>query len=105
MSHKKEELVHILDHMNIQVDNPVSLLDQDTSRHFLHSNNPAHKYKVNGQDKGVCASKMVSHSSSTLQLFIKATRLEQIQRDYDRAEEDQKLMQRSIERNEAVSIP
>lgn len=52
VSHKKEELVHILDHMNIQVDNPVSLLDQDTSRHFLHSNNPAHKYKVNGRDKG-----------------------------------------------------
>ena len=46
MSTKKEDLVHILDHWNIQVDNPVSLLDQDTSRHFLHSNNPAHKYKV-----------------------------------------------------------
>ena len=46
VSHKKEDLVVILDHWNIQVDNPVSLLDQDTSRHFLHSNNPGHKYKV-----------------------------------------------------------
>lgn len=46
VSHKKEDLVHLLDHWNIQVDNPVSLLDQDTSRHFLHSNNPSHKYKV-----------------------------------------------------------
>ena len=46
MSTKKEDLVNVLDHWNIQVDNPVSLLDQDTSRHFLHSNNPTHKYKV-----------------------------------------------------------
>ena len=46
MSTKKEDLVHMLDHWNIQVDNPVSLLDQDTSRNFLHSNNPSHKYKV-----------------------------------------------------------
>lgn len=46
VSTKKEDLVNILDHWNIQVDNPVSLLDQDTSRHFLHSNNPTHKYKV-----------------------------------------------------------
>ena len=46
VSTKREDLVLILDHMNIQVDNPVSLLNQDTSRNFLHSNNPAHKYKV-----------------------------------------------------------
>jgi recombinational DNA repair ATPase RecF len=81
VSTKREDLVHILDHWNIQVDNPVSLLDQDTSRHFLHSNNPAHKYK----------------------LFVKATRLEQIQNDYERAQEDQALMKKSIERNEILS--
>lgn len=51
-SNKKEDLVRILEHMNIQVDNPVSLLDQDTSRHFLHSNNPTHKYKVGGGERG-----------------------------------------------------
>lgn len=37
------------------------------------------------------------------QLFVKATRLEQIQRDYDRAEENQKIMQNNIERNQTVS--
>ena len=37
------------------------------------------------------------------QLFVKATRLEQIQNDYERAQEDQALMKKSIERKETVT--
>jgi uncharacterized protein YxjI len=46
VSQKREELVHILDQFNVQVDNPVAILNQDTSRNFLHSSKPQDKYKV-----------------------------------------------------------
>ncbi|NXW32086.1 SMC6 protein, partial [Phaetusa simplex] len=39
ISSKKEELIGILDHFNIQVDNPVSVLTQEMSKHFLQSKN------------------------------------------------------------------
>nr|XP_033793150.1 LOW QUALITY PROTEIN: structural maintenance of chromosomes protein 6 [Geotrypetes seraphini] len=60
VSSKKEELIAILDHFNIQVDNPVSVLTQEMSKHFLHSKNEGDKYKF----------------------FMKATQLEQMKEDY-----------------------
>ena len=49
ISTKKEELIKILDKFNIQVDNPVSLLNQETSRNFLHSTNSKTLYQVSMQ--------------------------------------------------------
>ncbi len=46
VSNKREELSHIMDQFNIQVDNPVSILNQDTSRCFINSKSPYEKYKV-----------------------------------------------------------
>ncbi|KAE8605149.1 hypothetical protein XENTR_v10014988 [Xenopus tropicalis] len=60
VSNKKEELTAILDHFNIQVDNPVSVLTQEMSKHFLQSKNESDKYKF----------------------FMKATQLEQMKEDY-----------------------
>nr|XP_025034526.1 structural maintenance of chromosomes protein 6 isoform X2 [Pelodiscus sinensis] len=60
ISSKKEELTAILDHFNIQVDNPVSVLTQEMSKHFLQSKNEGDKYKF----------------------FMKATQLEQMKTDY-----------------------
>uniref|UniRef100_A0A8C8VHL9 Structural maintenance of chromosomes protein 6 n=1 Tax=Pelusios castaneus TaxID=367368 RepID=A0A8C8VHL9_9SAUR len=60
ISSKKEELTAILDHFNIQVDNPVSVLTQEMSKHFLQSKNEGDKYKF----------------------FMKATQLEQMKVDY-----------------------
>ncbi|KFQ63393.1 Structural maintenance of chromosomes protein 6, partial [Pelecanus crispus] len=60
ISSKKEELIGILDHFNIQVDNPVSVLTQEMSKHFLQSKNEGDKYKF----------------------FMKATQLEQMKEDY-----------------------
>uniref|UniRef100_A0A8B9PF19 Structural maintenance of chromosomes protein 6 n=1 Tax=Apteryx owenii TaxID=8824 RepID=A0A8B9PF19_APTOW len=60
ISSKKEELIAILDHFNIQVDNPVSVLTQEMSKHFLQSKNEGDKYKF----------------------FMKATQLEQMKEDY-----------------------
>ncbi|CAI2162914.1 7525_t:CDS:10 [Funneliformis geosporum] len=45
VSDKREELNAILDHMAIQVDNPMNVLSQDTARQFLHSSSPEDKYK------------------------------------------------------------
>ncbi|KAM8954181.1 structural maintenance of chromosomes protein 6 [Pelodytes ibericus] len=60
VSSKKEELIAILDHFNIQVDNPVSVLTQEMSKHFLQSKNESDKYKF----------------------FMKATQLDQMKEDY-----------------------
>ncbi|NXG57818.1 SMC6 protein, partial [Hemiprocne comata] len=60
VSSKKEELIGILDHFNIQVDNPVSVLTQEMSKNFLQSKNEGDKYKF----------------------FMKATQLEQMKEDY-----------------------
>eukprot|EP00794_Sanderia_malayensis_P000113 gene113-724_t len=60
ISNKKEDLLTILDQFNIQIDNPVSLLNQDTSRCFLNSSDPSDKYKF----------------------FLKATQLEQMSMHY-----------------------
>ena len=58
------------------MNNPVSMLSQDTSRNFLHSSQPSAKYK----------------------LFMKGTHLDQIAQDYAKAEEQQKLMNEEIKR-------
>ncbi|KAJ1554177.1 Structural maintenance of chromosomes protein 6, partial [Cladochytrium tenue] len=44
VSTKKEELTAILDHMSIAIDNPMSILTQDTSRMFLANSTPKDKY-------------------------------------------------------------
>ncbi|KAF2982213.1 hypothetical protein EK904_002637, partial [Melospiza melodia maxima] len=46
ISSKKEELIGILDHFNIQVDNPVSVLTQEMSKQFLQTKNEGDKYKA-----------------------------------------------------------
>ncbi|KDN53305.1 P-loop containing nucleoside triphosphate hydrolase protein [Tilletiaria anomala UBC 951] len=41
---KREELDAMCDHMDIQVDNPMSVLSQDSARQFLSASNPDDKY-------------------------------------------------------------
>ncbi|XP_068698748.1 structural maintenance of chromosomes protein 6-like isoform X1 [Montipora foliosa] len=60
ISSSRMEIDHIVDHFNIQVDNPVSLLNQDTSRNLLNSKDGSDLYRF----------------------FMKATNLEQITSDY-----------------------
>ncbi|XP_076340911.1 structural maintenance of chromosomes protein 6-like [Tachypleus tridentatus] len=73
VSSKREELVHILDQFNIQVDNPVAVLNQEVSRKFLSSKNDHDLYKF----------------------FLKATQLGQMCHDYDTADE-QKIITMDI---------
>ncbi len=44
VSRKKEELNNIVEQFNIQIENPVCFLNQETSKHFLNSANPNQKY-------------------------------------------------------------
>ncbi len=72
----------ITDHFNIQIDNLVSLLNQDTSRNFLHNSKPTAKYK----------------------LFMEATHLEQIAIDHEHSKEEQAIMMIKIKEMEFVSM-
>lgn len=65
VSNKKEELDSMVRHFNIQIDNPITILNQEVSRNFLNSKNPRDKYKF----------------------FMKATQLETIRNDYEMAAE------------------
>ncbi|XP_030627220.1 structural maintenance of chromosomes protein 6 [Chanos chanos] len=78
ISNKKEELTAILDHFNIQVDNPVSILNQEMSKQFLHSKSEADKYKF----------------------FMKATLLEQMKRDYIHIKQTKAVTRDQVERQE-----
>ncbi|KAJ7990795.1 hypothetical protein DPEC_G00290620 [Dallia pectoralis] len=78
VSNKKEELTSILDHFNIQVDNPVSILNQEMSKQFLHSKSEADKYKF----------------------FMKATLLEQMKRDYIHIKRTKAITREQVELQE-----
>ncbi|XP_041828358.1 structural maintenance of chromosomes protein 6 [Melanotaenia boesemani] len=78
ISNKKEELTAILDHFNIQLDNPVSILSQEMSKQFLHSKNESDKYKF----------------------FMKATLLEQMKRDYIHIKHTEKVTRQQVEKQE-----
>ena len=57
MGSSRDALTRVTDHFNIDVDNPIVVMSQDSSRQFLHSGKDSDKYKF----------------------FVKATLLEDIQ--------------------------
>lgn len=61
VSHKKEDLVAILDHFGILVNNPLTMLTQDMARKFLSDSTPEDKYR----------------------LFMNGTQLSQMQVDFE----------------------
>ncbi|KAL5533334.1 SMC6 [Sanghuangporus sanghuang] len=61
ISTKKDELARILDHMNIQVDNPMNILTQDSARQFIGGTHPTDKYEF----------------------FLKGTQLKQLSEEYE----------------------
>ncbi|XP_046424795.1 structural maintenance of chromosomes protein 6 [Neodiprion fabricii] len=82
VSSKKDELERIIAEMSIQVDNPISILNQDVSRTFLVTAGPKEKY----------------------QLFMKATNLEKIGNNYKNAQiASEETRQRLIESIEHLS--
>lgn len=76
---KKSELDNIVEHFNIQVDNPVCFLNQETSKHILTSSNKSHKYK----------------------LFLKASELETVRKFYEMADLERIKSETIIEEKKA----
>uniref|UniRef100_A0A8C9RPM2 Structural maintenance of chromosomes protein 6 n=1 Tax=Scleropages formosus TaxID=113540 RepID=A0A8C9RPM2_SCLFO len=81
VSNKKEELTNILDHFSIQIDNPVSVLNQEMSKQFLYSKSEADKYKF----------------------FMKATLLEQMKLDYIHIKQTKELTRDRVGTQEKVA--
>ncbi|KAL1950788.1 hypothetical protein VTO73DRAFT_5912 [Trametes versicolor] len=80
VSTKREELQAICDHMNIQVDNPMNILTQDSARQFLSASTPADKYKF----------------------FLKGTQLSQLSEEYQTCMENISQTHKVLERKAEV---
>jgi len=80
MSTRKAELIEILDRYNIQIDNPVSILTQDTARSFLNTSNERDKYAF----------------------FLKATQLEQMSSDYQLTIEEQERTKEMLAKKKEI---
>ncbi|KAG0277929.1 Structural maintenance of chromosomes protein 6 [Linnemannia exigua] len=74
ISTKRDDLVAICDHMNIQVDNPINVLSQDSARQFLQSSTPSDKYLS----------------------FNKGTQLHQLSQDYEHIRDCIDIMQTTM---------
>ncbi|XP_063676728.1 structural maintenance of chromosomes protein 6-like isoform X2 [Bolinopsis microptera] len=78
ISTKKNDLTLLLDHYNIQVNNPVSILNQEMSKKFLASTDPGSKYNF----------------------FMKSTHLEQMILDYQQVNEKLETIKHTIAKKE-----
>jgi len=80
IGHKREELEDILDHIQLQVDNPMTILTQDTARQFLGNSTAEDKYK----------------------LFMKGVQLSQLDADYNIVEEQISALSNTLETKEVA---
>lgn len=80
ISSKREELTRIIDHFNIQIDNPVMILNQETSRNFLQSKSARDKYNF----------------------FMKATQLEKLKSMYTKIDEERAATDRDLSLKEKL---
>ncbi|GAA5952783.1 hypothetical protein JCM21900_005801 [Sporobolomyces salmonicolor] len=77
---KKATLDLILDHFNIQVDNPMTVLTQDQSRQFLASASPKDKYTF----------------------FLRGTQLAQLTEEYEQIRANVEMMEEALQRKKEV---
>ncbi|THH16753.1 hypothetical protein EUX98_g9252 [Antrodiella citrinella] len=81
VSTNRGELSAICDHMNIQVDNPMNILTQDSARQFLSASAPTDKYKF----------------------FLRGTQLSQLSEEYSTCMENITQMQKVLlHKSEAI---
>ena len=75
VSNKRDELQEILDHIQLQVDNPMTILTQDTARQFLGNSSSMEKYK----------------------LFMKGVQLSHLDNDYTMVEGQISTLEQTLE--------
>ncbi|PKI84171.1 Smc6p [Malassezia vespertilionis] len=80
ISTKREELDAICDHANIQVDNPMNILTQDSARQFLGNAAPEEKYSF----------------------FLRGTQLTQLAQEYEMIQVNIQRMKRVLARTQEV---
>lgn len=89
----------------LQLENPVSILNQEMSKQFLHSKSESDKYKV----KLSLELKRDSWLEMQIlmfcvQFFMKATLLEQMKRDYIHIKRTKTVTRQQVERQEEVTV-
>eukprot|EP01125_Pyxidicula_operculata_P004475 TRINITY_DN1696_c1_g1_i1.p1 TRINITY_DN1696_c1_g1~~TRINITY_DN1696_c1_g1_i1.p1 ORF type:complete len:1055 (+),score=194.69 TRINITY_DN1696_c1_g1_i1:53-3217(+) len=77
---KKKDVVAINEHFNIQIENPFSIMMQDTSREFMTESTGSTKY----------------------QFFLKATRLQDIKSDLEKIRENLNIVRINIKKNQEI---
>ena len=91
LSTKKETVTAMMDHFDIQVDNPMTILTQDMSRAFLSTSDAHKKYEVRILDVDLAffadvALIVADHCLFSRQLFLKGTQLQKLINDYNALE-------------------
>jgi len=71
ISKKREDLDRILDHFNIQIENPIVVLNQEVSKNFLWSKGAGDRYKVCvARELSMCRNDVFScHTDCALQSY------------------------------------
>nr|CAB3445888.1 unnamed protein product [Digitaria exilis] len=69
VAHRKDDLIEIIEHFNIDVENPCVIMSQDKSREFLHSGNDRDKFTLID---------CIIFLAIPSQFFFKATLLQQV---------------------------
>ncbi|RDD37134.1 Structural maintenance of chromosomes protein 6 [Trichoplax sp. H2] len=109
VAEEKKELMAILDHFDIQVDNPVCFLTQDASKEFLSSHHPSKMYQF--YLKGTQLSQLINNcnyaklSQRILQDILNKEEesLKELQDDLEQKMERQKLFDQIDEINQQLT--
>lgn len=98
LSTKRDELVQICSHFNIEIDSPLTLLTQDNAKTFLASTDDRKLYEVRGAP---CSSSLIL---TTAQFFFRGTSLQQLADNYTAVDQQQRRIQKDLE-TASESIP
>ncbi|XP_044253818.1 structural maintenance of chromosomes protein 6 [Tribolium madens] len=101
ISTQLSEIHNITTSLNIQVDNPVCILNQDTSRNFLNSNNPKNKFTLFMKATKLDSlseeyKKIILHKRESLRLF------EDKQKNFKKLKEELKELKRKIDNHKSI---
>lgn len=92
-------LGRVVDHFNIQVDNPLTVLTQDQARGFLANSTPKDKYVVR---HALLTQRGTPLTISPSQFFLRGTQLAQLTEEYEVIRTNMEHMSVTLDRKKAV---